>query len=129
MPQLTASSALRGDGVLPSAAAAVLASATPVLMPRNGPPVPTSLKPLATTGLSKEGWQRLAAHACDKHACEMHFFDVTPASRALLLSQAGLSAARALNVTPSRDDVTVASALFRVLLRPYGSAAAGAAQV
>ena len=33
-----------------------------------------------------KGWQRLAAHACDKRACEMHFSDLTPASRALLLS-------------------------------------------
>ena len=51
----------------------------------------------------------------------MHFF--LTSSRALLLSQAGPFAARAFNVTPTRDDVTVPSALFRVLLlrRLYGS--------
>ena len=37
----------------------------------------------------------------------MHFSDLTPASRALLLSQAGPFAARAFNVAPTRDDVTV----------------------
>ena len=46
----------------------------------------------------------------------MHFSDLTPASRALLLPQAGPFAARVFNVTPTRDDVSVPSALFRVLL-------------
>eukprot|EP00439_Symbiodinium_sp_Y106_P015395 s10409_g2.t1 len=49
-----------------------------------------------------KGWQRLAAHACDKRAYEMHLSDLTPASRALLLSQAGPFAARAFDVTPTR---------------------------
>ena len=39
-----------------------------------------------------------------------------PASRALLLSQAGQFASRALNVLPTRDDVAIPSAQFRVLL-------------
>ena len=63
-----------------------------------------------------KGWQRLAAHACDKRKYEMHLSDLTPACRALLLSQAGPFAARIFNVTPTRDDVTIPSALFRVLL-------------
>ena len=41
---------------------------------------------------------------------------LTPASRALLLSQAGQFASRALNVLPTRDDVAIPSAQFRVLL-------------
>ena len=61
-----------------------------------------------------KGWQRLAAHTCDKRAFEMHLADLTPASRARLLSQAGPFAARAFNITPARDDVTVPSAPFRV---------------
>ena len=61
-----------------------------------------------------KGWQRLVAHARDKRAYEMHFFDHSRVSRAA--SQAGPFAARVFNVTPPRDDVSVPSALFRVLL-------------
>ena len=35
------------------------------------------------------GWQRRAAHACDERAFETFFLNLSPASRALLLSQAG----------------------------------------
>ena len=114
--------ALRGEGVLPCATAAILArqhlcdcgfdapewSASPAPRPDN-PAVPRDRWPF-------KGWQRLAAHACDKRAYEMHLSDLTPASRALLLSQAGPFAARAFDVTPTREDVTIPSALFRVLL-------------
>ena len=103
--------ALRGEGVLPCAAAAILArqhlcdcgfdapewSASPAPRPDN-PAVPRDRWPF-------KGWQRLAAHACDKRAYEMHLSDLTPASRALLLSQAGPFAARAFDVTPTREDV------------------------
>ena len=35
------------------------------------------------------GWQRRASRACDERALETHVADLSPASRALLLSQAG----------------------------------------
>ena len=34
------------------------------------------------------GWQRWASRACDERVLETHFTDLSPASRALLLSQA-----------------------------------------
>ena len=40
-------------------------------------------------GDALRGWQRQAAGACDERACETHLSDLTLASRALLLSQAG----------------------------------------
>ena len=46
----------------------------------------------------------------------MRFSDLTPSSRALLLSKAGPFVARVFNVMPPRDDVTVPSALLRVVL-------------
>ena len=42
-----------------------------------------------------KGWQRLAARACEERAFETHLSELSPASRALLLSQAGPFAARA----------------------------------
>ena len=62
------------------------------------------------------GWQRRASHACDERALEMHLADVCPASRALLLSQAGPHAARAFTVLPTSDDVAIPDSHFRVLL-------------
>ena len=35
------------------------------------------------------GWQRRGAHACDERALDMHIADLSPASRGLLLPQAG----------------------------------------
>ena len=62
------------------------------------------------------GWQRSAARACDERTYETHLSHLTSASRALLLSQAGPFASRALNLLPTRDDVAIPSAQFRVLL-------------
>ena len=42
----------------------------------------------AWLGICAGVWQRTAAHACDERALEMHPSALTPASRALLLSQA-----------------------------------------
>ena len=44
-----------------------------------------------------KGWQRSAARACDERAYETHLSHLTSASCALLLSQAGPFASRALN--------------------------------
>ena len=63
-----------------------------------------------------KGWQRLAARACEERAFETHLSELSPASRALLLSQTGPFAARAINVLPTHPDVTIPSAQFRVLL-------------
>ena len=46
------------------------------------------------------GWQRRAAHACDERAFETFFSSLSPAARALLLSQAGPHSSRALTVLP-----------------------------
>ena len=62
------------------------------------------------------GWQRRAAHACDERAFETFFSSPSPASRALLLSQAGPHSSRAFTVLPTHEDVTLPGAHFRVPL-------------
>ena len=62
------------------------------------------------------GWQRLAAAAGDERALELHLSHLDAASRALLLSQAGPHAARALTVLPTSPELAVASPQFRVIL-------------
>ena len=62
------------------------------------------------------GWQRHAASACDERALFSH---LSPASRALLLWQAGPHSSRALSVLPTHEELIISSAQFRVLpLRP-----------
>ena len=80
----------------------------------SAPPGPSSRndEPAGTL----RGWQRGAAHACDERALETHLADLSPASRALLLSQAGPHAARVFTVLPTSDVVTVPDPHFRVLL-------------
>ena len=106
---------LQGDGALPSAAAAIHtqtqlrhvgyeapewaalcsgAVAVPPAPDRTDDPWPF------------RGWQRVAARACDERAYETHLADLAP----------GQFASRALNVLPTRDDVAIPSAQFRVLL-------------
>ena len=67
-------------------------------------------------GDAPQGWQRQAAGACDERACETHFSDLTLASRALLLSQAGPHSARAITVAPTHEAVSIPNAQFRILL-------------
>ena len=62
------------------------------------------------------GWQQLAAAAGDERALELHLSHLDAASRALLLSQAGPHAARALTVFPTSPELAVASPQFRVIL-------------
>ena len=82
-----------------------------------GPPAPDVQRPGEDSGpWPFKGWQRLAARACDERAFGTHLSELSPASRALLLSQAGPFAARAINVPPTHPDVTIPSAQFRVLL-------------
>ena len=47
-----------------------------------------------------DGWQRVAVRASDERTCELHLANLSPASRALLLSQAGQFAARAITYSP-----------------------------
>ena len=67
-------------------------------------------------GDALRGWQRHAAGACDERACETHLSDLTLASRALLLSQAGPHSARAITVAPTHEAVSIPNAQFRILL-------------
>ena len=55
------------------------------------------------------GWQRRASRACDERALET---DLSPASRALLLSQAGPHSGRVFTVLPTSDDVTIVNVQF-----------------
>ena len=80
------------------------------------PPRPAPEDVEAQPGTRLRGWQRHAARACDRHAFEMHFATLSPASRALLLSQAGPHAACCLTVRPTHEAVTIPSAEFWVLL-------------
>ena len=80
------------------------------------PPRPAPEDVEAQPGTRLRGWQQHAARACDRHAFEMHFATLSPASRALLLSQAGPHAACCLTVRPTHEAVTIPSAEFRVLL-------------
>ena len=57
---------------------------------------------------------RLAA--CDERALETHLFHLHPASRALLLSQAGPHSGRALTVLPTSAAVALPPEHLRVLL-------------
>ena len=57
-----------------------------------------------------------SARTCDERACETHLAELSPTSRALLLSQAGPHSARAFTVTHTHDGVVIPSAQFRVLL-------------
>ena len=62
------------------------------------------------------GWQRLATRALDDLAVSEHRNGVGPAELALLDSQSGPFAARALTVHPTGPELTIDSAPFRVLL-------------
>ena len=62
------------------------------------------------------GWQHRAARACDERALETHLPELSPSSRALLLSQAGPHAARVFTVLPTWDEFAVPSSLFRILI-------------
>ena len=53
------------------------------------------------------GWQRRAAMVCDERALEMHLSDLDTASRALVLSQAGPHAGRALTVRPTATELLI----------------------
>ena len=79
-----------------------------------------SWRPLASVerefGEPLRGWQRLAAAAGDERALELHLSHLDAASRALLLSQAGPHAARALTVFPTSPKLAVASPQLRVIL-------------
>ena len=113
--------ALRGEGVLPFATAAILTrhSATAALTPRirlRAPhPVPTTQYP-ANVGRSRAGSDSLptlVTRARTRCTClTLH--------RLLERSccpKLGRFAARAFDVTPTRDDFTIPSALFLLLLR------------
>ncbi|OLQ08844.1 hypothetical protein AK812_SmicGene7597 [Symbiodinium microadriaticum] len=117
--------ALQGDGALPSTAAATHARAHLCDLGFEAPDWADLCSGAATAPPDPDhaddpwpvkGWQRSAARACDKRAYETHLSDLTPASRALLLSQAGPFASRALNLMPTRDDIAIPSAQFRVPL-------------
>ena len=119
--------ALQGDRVLPCAAAAALAQTHLRALGREtldwaAVHTGSAAAPPHRDGEASrdpwpfKGWQRFASRACDAGAFETHLTNLTPASRVLLLSEAGPFAARALNVLPTRDEISIPSAQFRVHL-------------
>ncbi|OLP73283.1 hypothetical protein AK812_SmicGene47533 [Symbiodinium microadriaticum] len=72
------------------------------------------------------------AEPVTQRALETHFIDISPASRALLLSQAGPHSGRVFTVLPTSDDITIAShssgfCCFVGCVLPWRSAPAHAA--
>ena len=95
--------ALQGHIPLPCAAAAAHAREHLVAQGYDAPTwdmlasphtAPAPRAPGDEPGDHLRGWQRQAARACDERACVTHLAELSPASRALLLSQAGPQAAR-----------------------------------
>ena len=62
------------------------------------------------------GWQRAAMAPVDREALEMLFSEITPASRALLLSQAGPGGSTVLTTLPTRPEYYMGDDVFRVTL-------------
>ena len=62
------------------------------------------------------GWQHRATLAIDKRTLELHLSHTHAASRALLLSQTGPHAARAITVFPTSAELTAPAPLCRVPL-------------
>ena len=62
------------------------------------------------------GWQRLASTAQDRIELAALLSDLDPSSRALMLSQAGPYASRALTVYPTTPEYTLSPEHFRVCL-------------
>ncbi|OLP82561.1 hypothetical protein AK812_SmicGene36766 [Symbiodinium microadriaticum] len=61
-------------------------------------------------------WQRAAAACLDASACTSLLSDLDPASRALMLSQAGPGGSRALTALPTAPEFRLPSSCFRVVL-------------
>ena len=62
------------------------------------------------------GWQRAATAPVDREALETLFSDISPASRALLLSQAGPGGSTVLTTLPTRPEYAMHDDAFRVTL-------------
>ena len=62
------------------------------------------------------GWQRAAMAPVDREALEMLFSEITPASRTLLLSQAGPGGSTVLTTLPTRPEYYMGDDVFRVTL-------------
>ena len=87
--------------------------------PHNGSPVGfhcrVSREPAERDhGDTLRGWQRAAAACLDKSACV--YFDLDPASRALMLSQAGPGGSLAITALPTAPEFRMPSSHMRVLL-------------
>ena len=67
-------------------------------------------------GDTLRGWQRAAAACLDKSACASLYSDLDPASRALMLSQAGPGGSLAITVLPTAPEFRMPSSHMRVLL-------------
>ena len=67
-------------------------------------------------GDTLRGWQRTAAACLDKSACASLYSDLDPASRALMLSQAGPGGSLAITVLPTAPEFRMSSSHMRVLL-------------
>ena len=62
------------------------------------------------------GWQRAATAPVDRESLETLFSELTPASRALLLSQAGPGGSTVLTTLPTRPEYNMRDDVFRVTL-------------
>ena len=69
-----------------------------------------------TLGEPLRGWQRAAAACLDASACTSLLSDLDPASRPLMLSQAGPGGSRALTALPTAPEFRLPSSCFRVVL-------------
>ena len=69
-----------------------------------------------THGDTLRGWQRAAVACQDRTACESLLSDLDPASRALLLSQAGPGGPRAVTALPTAPEFRMPSECMRILL-------------
>ena len=79
---------------------------------------PSAPPPPAHGDSHLRGWQRAAVAACDERALETHLSHLNPASRALLLSQAGPHSGRALTALPTSAAVALPPEHLRVPLAP-----------
>ncbi|CAE7943831.1 slc38a7, partial [Symbiodinium necroappetens] len=69
-----------------------------------------------TLGEPLRGWQRAAAACLDASACTSLLSDLDPASRALMLFQAGPGGSRALTALPTTPKFRLSGSCFRVVL-------------
>ena len=126
-PHLLASILPALQGVAPASPAVTAANLASAVLTNSGfgPPSWLALAEGARPPLTNchrvfgdfaRGWQRAATAPVDREALETLFSDISPASRALLLSQAGPGGSTVLTTLPTRPEYTMHDDAFRVTL-------------